>query len=305
MTGMQAFDMGIGLIFIYLSLSLVCTAVNEFLAGMRNWRATNLATGIKNLLQDDHGRNLERDFYDHPMIKSLRRHKKDSDLPSYIPPQTFSLVLLDILRSSGKGDMKKDPGAPIRTILEGNLSENSDLRRNLLLLLDVAKDDEERFRENVEIWYNDVMNRVSGWYKRKLQWLTLVVALVISVASNADTIQIARALANDPGLRQSLVVQAETMVKAQQTAAPGEEQKAVGQALRETRQELGKLGVPLGWDNAFPEGYGIVSKIVGLLITTFAISLGAPFWFDLLNRFVRIRSAGPEDGRIKKAAPQG
>jgi hypothetical protein len=39
------------------------------------------------------------------------------------------------------------------------------------------------------------------------------------------------------------------------------------------------------------------SDLIGLLLTTFAVSLGAPFWFDLLNRFVNIRSAGkaPEE----------
>ena len=31
---------------------------------------------------------------------------------------------------------------------------------------------------------------------------------------------------------------------------------------------------------------------LGFLITAFAISLGAPFWFDLLNRFVNLRASG-------------
>jgi hypothetical protein len=36
---------------------------------------------------------------------------------------------------------------------------------------------------------------------------------------------------------------------------------------------------------------------IGFLITAFAISLGAPFWFDLLNRFVNLRVSGakPDD----------
>ena len=29
-------------------------------------------------------------------------------------------------------------------------------------------------------------------------------------------------------------------------------------------------------------------KILGLLVTTLAISLGAPFWFDLMNNLIRL-----------------
>jgi hypothetical protein len=33
--------------------------------------------------------------------------------------------------------------------------------------------------------------------------------------------------------------------------------------------------------------------VFGLLITAAAISLGAPFWFDILSKAVNIRAAGP------------
>ena len=38
-------------------------------------------------------------------------------------------------------------------------------------------------------------------------------------------------------------------------------------------------------------------KWLGFLITAFAISLGAPFWFDLLNKFINLRVSGakPDD----------
>ena len=42
-------------------------------------------------------------------------------------------------------------------------------------------------------------------------------------------------------------------------------------------------------------------KVGGLLITGLAVSLGAPFWFDTLNRFMNIRNAGraPDESRGK------
>jgi hypothetical protein len=45
-------------------------------------------------------------------------------------------------------------------------------------------------------------------------------------------------------------------------------------------------------------------KILGLLVTVLAISLGAPFWFDLLNRLVNLRSTGkPPDPRRPEPPP--
>jgi hypothetical protein len=43
-------------------------------------------------------------------------------------------------------------------------------------------------------------------------------------------------------------------------------------------------------------------KIVGLLITVLAVSQGAPFWFDLLQKAVNLRLAGdlPPDSRAEK-----
>jgi len=42
----------------------------------------------------------------------------------------------------------------------------------------------------------------------------------------------------------------------------------------------------------FPKRDQWLTMILGWLITAFAVSLGAPFWFDLLNKFVNIRASG-------------
>ena len=39
------------------------------------------------------------------------------------------------------------------------------------------------------------------------------------------------------------------------------------------------------------------SKFAGILLTAFAISLGAPFWFDLLNKFMNLRASGKKEGK--------
>jgi hypothetical protein len=52
-------------------------------------------------------------------------------------------------------------------------------------------------------------------------------------------------------------------------------------------------------------GAEIVSKLVGFLLTAFALSLGAPFWFDTLNKLINIRTAGraPDEKPKNPEAP--
>lgn len=53
------------------------------------------------------------------------------------------------------------------------------------------------------------------------------------------------------------------------------------------------LGLPLGWSNEdlpWHDLHALLLKFLGWLMTALAICIGAPFWFDLLNRLANIRS---------------
>jgi hypothetical protein len=58
-------------------------------------------------------------------------------------------------------------------------------------------------------------------------------------------------------------------------------------------ETIGNLALPIGW----VKGSFGPTTILGWVITALAASLGAPFWFDLLNRFVNVRASGkaPEE----------
>jgi hypothetical protein len=55
MFGSNALEIAIGLVFLYLLLSLLCTVINEGIANALEQRGKNLLEGVKNLLDD---RNL-------------------------------------------------------------------------------------------------------------------------------------------------------------------------------------------------------------------------------------------------------
>jgi hypothetical protein len=135
------------------------------------------------------------------------------------------------------------------------------------------------------------MERVTGWYRRKMQLIILAVAALMSVALNVDSFDVANSLWNDAALRDSVVA-----------AAQKDTGRALSSDLDVIEERLGDLGLPLGWRSLPGSAAAWASKIAGLLFTTIALSLGAPFWFDLLSRFVGVGSSGREPDMPAAAA---
>ncbi|MDQ2694742.1 MAG: hypothetical protein M3Z21_05065, partial [Pseudomonadota bacterium] len=216
MFGSAILEVAIGLIFVYLLVSLIVTAANELIASALKWRAANLEKGIRNLLNDPNAQRLADDFFAHPLIQGLAEAGKR---PSYIPSRTFALALLDIVAPNTTGEPQK------LTAIRNALNDTSipdDVKKPLLVLLADAGNDLRRFQENVEVWFNNAMDRVAGWYRRKTQAMLLVLAVAFTAVLNIDTIAIVRALSVNPELRAALVEQAEKAVQPSpgQPAAP-------------------------------------------------------------------------------------
>ena len=53
--------------------------------------------------------------------------------------------------------------------------------------------------------------------------------------------------------------------------------------------------IPLGWSKVELAGlhdWGWLAKLIGIAITVIAIMMGAPFWFDVLNKISNLRGTG-------------
>ena len=288
MFGSLALEIAMSLALLYLLLALLCSILNEWVAGFLNMRANNLWDGMRNLLYDSEGTGLAKELYGHALVKNLGRAGK---LPSYVPSRTFAIALFDLVAPL-KDSTTTRTLAEIRTKVTTSKKTNEEVKQVLLALIDEADGDLKKARENVERWYDDAMDRVSGWYKRKAQLLIFAWALVVVCAVNADTITIANTLARDTTLRASMVAMAESTVKEAQPQTA----KEITEQLKQLTKEL---GLPIGWSSepnlsvSVPHTVGDwVLKLMGLFLTTGAVSLGAPFWFDVLNKLVNLRSSG-------------
>lgn len=331
MFGLPILDVAIGLVFVYLLLGLVCTAINELIAAALNMRAKDLAMGIHDLLVQEpadgarqkareavYRRNstsemtgLARKFYDHPLVRVLCEGGKP---PSYIPARTFALAMLDLAVPVHARDAATDFRA---SVADSQLDER--IKRTLLILIDEADGNLDRVRDNIEIWFNSTMDRVSAWYKRRSQKIILAIAAVVTFVANADTVQLASLLARNATLREALVAQAEAF--AQQPPADFAGRTVIDTAIgrialdslpvervRQSIDRINSIGIPIGWQwkavpNRTPWQWttSFFAKLVGLLITMFAVSLGAPFWFDVLNKAVTVRSSGRSPDETPKS----
>lgn len=438
MFGSNALEITIGVVFAFLSVSLVCTIVTELIAGRQRWRARNLERAIRNLLDGSSAlpgekaakaapappqaggpaapaapavptqstaTNWADRFFRHQLINAL---SEDEIKPSYVPSGTFALALMHLVAESAGVGQDLVGGTPATApALSGSASfdqirdaickiDNPRVREALLPLVEDARGDQaqtlspmRKFTSRVELWFEHTMERVSGWYRRKLQQSLLLVALATAVLANIDTVAIIGSLSKDAALRQSLVAAATDYVKTSAQTRQGDPGAASGRPpetqpaapdfsrnLADVQQSVSRLngmGIPVGWlswnaahpapaskeldalerdvvtlrqdvdqatgarqkalagqleylgkrrdvlarklqppyapnpDNLYDlfwvmphypsywaQNFG---KAVGLLLTALAASLGAPFWFDVLNRFISVRAAGkaPEE----------
>jgi hypothetical protein len=263
---------------------------------------------------------------------------------------------------------------------------HSETVRHLRSLLEDAQNDLEKFNALLAQWYDDTMERVTGWYKHRIQIITFFLGLGIAIVFNADTIFIVNTLSRDDDSRDQLVQMASAYIQSHPPVTVCDScesnarldsllkvKKAIEADIHATNSLLG-----LGWD--FPDSLPLLSGrerdslitqgktrplanndfiavnvegssdphyiqltqsftkplarrlleyndhgkpkapsllgvnkaktgvalseiklfwtgLGGFILTAFAISLGAPFWFDLLNKLVKLRSS------IKPAAP--
>lgn len=319
MFGSEMIDIVISLIFIYLLLSLICSALRENIETWLKQRAVYLERGIRELLHDQAGEGLTKTLYTHPLIFSLYQgdYKPDetkagkflptrSNLPTYIPSRSFAMALLDIVAhgpvATESAAAQPTPARPTLGEIRDTVAkiENPYVERALMVAIDSAQGRFDQALANIETWYDSTMERVSGWYKRQTQIILFCFGLVLTILLNVNTITIAQALARDDTLRE--VVAAEAQALAHESGSTP--QKA---NFDQAYEKLNQLSLPIGWSNGWlgvrsgTQAAGLWDylfvPLLGWLMTAFAISFGAPFWFDLLNKFMVIRSTIKPQGK--------
>lgn len=301
-TGLPALDIAIGLAFLFFLLSTICATVNEMVAGWLGWRAQDLEKGLRNLLTDD---GTVTAFFNKPRIAALvdanRNTPEKRKSPSYIPARAFALAALDTFNP----DLPKKKGDPAPTAdaiataraLAAELPDP--VMQAVLDALDEGRASIDEIRKEVETAFDHVMDRAAGWYKRRTQKFLLLFATVLTIALNISAFHVADRLAKDDALRATVVQRAAQAIDKQPT--PGADVKEVAKQIDGVKE----LGLPIGWAkvNQPTDVWSALGRLGGWLATVLAITLGAPFWFDVLGKFSRLRNSGKPEGTPKDKEP--
>jgi hypothetical protein len=287
--GSAVLDVAIGLVFFFFLLSTLALHTNEFVARLFRWRSLDLETALHDMLRSP---ARVHEILAHPLVgtpeldRTLRQQDPptveealhDGLGPSYIDPHAFALALLDSLvpptnhRAPLTAHQLRERVSVVDTVPEP-------VRNALLTIFDTSDGTIAGMRKGVEDWFNANMERVSGLYRRRLMVVNLLTAIAVVAILGFDTIVVAQQLWQEQTLRAAVAT-----ASSQALSAGGEDPLSV----------LRQLNLAIGW-SSFPDDWsGRVVKLAGLGVSVLAISLGAPFWFDLLKNLSNLRAAGPK-----------
>ncbi len=291
-----------------------------------------------------------------PLIKSL----SGSGSPSYIPSDIFGKVVTEKFHAvTAKASHLNDQLQQGVITLEQHRARLDDYiealvpsanNQNYIKSMianaegvghDLIKDVEK----NIAGHFDDVMDRLSGVYAKRMKWFSFWISMIFVVAVNADSINIFNTLMSDDELRKQLVISAEAQTKLSTDLADTnnkiaeEEAKTEAnqnkEALEKLKAEQAKLTkqktlilkdassqLPIGWEcptdpalvalsanfvcyqgPAFDHVQVFLKQLLGWVISGLAVSLGAPFWFGMLQRLVNIRAVGVEPKRSGEDTP--
>lgn len=341
-------DTIISLTLIYAMLSILVSVLLEWWNHRKKARAKFLKQAVFQLLDDPLNVNFGEIFYNHFLVDGLK-FREGKRPPQYISSSLFAEVLIDILANRKLHDhpiemtgFSDDIGKEFR--LRGGANDDDVMKRFALALEELnpspltdtlrslwQKSDSkyEVLKQLFSNWFDDYMDRVSGWYKTKQRTKLLVFGFSVAIVLNVDSLHLLKVISMDDTLRGRLIAQAE------KAAAEYEQQLDSSKGMKEdglTNEELihkadsilaisNELDLPIGWnDNQAPwswikpksetsaltsngllmyldkrnrgEPWFVFLYVVGIAISGFSLSFGAPFWFETLVKLINIRRAG-------------
>ncbi len=351
---METLEIIVGMVFIYLLVSLLATILQELWASLTSLRGKMLLKAIAKLLEVENesevtGATKEKVFANfRKKIEDSKVYRKYSDkylglkqLPSYLSAEQVTSVIQELLEKETMIPTEVPPATGERSLtfapqsitmpqpaLLSNMQQD-DLRKQLNIIFQsspamplpgersllgteeapIQQDLLIKAKSAFEKQYNEIMDRATDWYKRGIQWSLITIGLLIAISFDADTFKIWTNLTRYPDDRQKLLQLAQDFTTEDRLAAytyrldsnrinATEDTERAAEVRRLVDdyivKEIKTVPAPLGlgWQ-AVPEGtIPWLTKIAGWIVTALAISLGAPFWFDLLKKLIQVRSAG-------------
>lgn len=317
-------DMVILLFFTYFICSVLLSVLIEMGATLLKYRANELEKTLKNLFFDQGwDAYLTQHILYSPFFDALKKSNDPKGKPSYVPAENFAKAILESLRRGTSSLTIASIQANIEIL-------PADLQKIVLGYIDTANDKVEDLQKQLEGFYDNAMVRAGGWYKKKIRPISIVLAALLVIFLNIDTIEIIQKSTKNPK-------QLAEAVNAIQNQMPQIQKDSSSQAyifkdekgniiattkadtaienqvkvLSALKEELNNNVFTIGYkspedvcsewthDKKFGDGAFryIMLKLLGLFLSFLALQVGSKFWFDTLNKVINLRGSGkkPEE----------
>jgi len=271
-----------------------------------------------------------------------RKIRRSSFGPSYISSKMFAAALLEVFKTDYDLDISGTMDQIVQSINE-NKKLHPEIQRRIYSIALIAQrkasdtdDGIKSLEKEMRIWFEQSMERASGVYNRNVKGFAFLIGLIVVPLINADTFHILERLNKDAALRSSINQVATNIISNDKEIKNCliDPKKSEDPMLKLTKQTqcfehintvLDNITMPLGWDTSnFPTStmekftkqvhpfdpnnrwhwvLGIIKVIFGWLLSAVAIMMGAPFWFELLGKFINVRNAGQVPQSTSKDKP--
>ncbi len=228
------------MVLIYFLYSLLASIMAELLSAWIGMRARMLRQGIDNILNDVQTGVLKTDlfrwlkdifmvedngfkfttagkFYEEPNIKYLAKpgdqawYSLRNRKPSYISKENFVITVLNMFSNRGRGISEWEK---IKFAIETNAMHlDQETHQMFVNLVNRSNDKFEDFVALLQNHFEETMDRVNGWYKRKIGLFIFIIGFFACILFNVDSIEIAKILVENKNIRTELADYAGVIVK--------------------------------------------------------------------------------------------
>jgi hypothetical protein len=230
------------------------------------------------------------------------------------------LDLLGDLQAKVAADLAAKPGDAALTKLDADLKAVATSFTALHQKVDETVAPLRVKLKEIEDWYDTVMQSFEERYNRGMKTYTFVISLIVAIWLNASIFTIYQNVATNDTLRATIVSEGEArlahyrqLLTLPEAAAPAEQQrikdliKSESDTIEARAAEYAAFGfktleqefVDMPDKSLSSQAKHVAMQSLGWLITAALLTVGAPFWYDLLDSLFGIKNLLRKRGDIK------
>ena len=325
---LKTLDILIGATTVILIFALAVTVLTQAATSMFGRKGEHLRSGLATLLlqlgipEQAIAEQIAGAVLQHPLLSGGKGLLGKAQLATVIHREELTKLLLDaasgqqpalwptldakaqaslqaMLLSSGIAN----PAAVLKNVRSAALQLEAlhpefatDVRESKAILQEAASD----YVARLNSWFDQTIDRVSQQFARHTHYVTVGLAAIVVLSVQLDMIAVVNRLSVDDALRASIVQSAvnDPSMKGTGGAAQGSLQS---QKYYDALGEAGLVTFPfdLNWAKQWS-----ARKIPGMLIGILLVSLGAPFWYNILKDLIGLRSGLAQKDDLQRTIRQ-